>query len=90
MARHAPRYGVDAEQYLDAFGLQQVGEVPYRILGLRYRHAVARHYDHSPHAIHQHGHLFRRCGLDPACVDVVAGSDGGRHSSHTGEEHVGQ
>jgi hypothetical protein len=46
VAGHAAGHRVDAEAHVDALVAQQLGDLEHRVLGLRHRHAVARHDDH--------------------------------------------
>ena len=64
VARHAAGDGVNGVFDLDAFLLEMVGHLAQRVLGLRHRHAVARHDDDLLRVLHDVGGVFGRAELD--------------------------
>jgi len=76
VAWHAAGDRVDRVLHLDAFLLQHVGHFAQRVLGLRHRHAVARHDDHLGRVLHDEGRIIGRTEL---CRFLLAtGTGGGR------------
>ena len=63
MSRHATSDGVNGESYAPAALLNQFGELAYRMLRLRHRHAVSRDDDHVARVANAHCGIF---GADAA------------------------
>ena len=66
VAGHAAGDRMDGVFHLDALLLQHVGHLAQRVLGLRHRHAVARHDDHLRGVLHHEGGVLGRALLDRA------------------------
>ena len=77
MAGHAAGDRMDGVFDLDAGGLQLVGHLAQRMLGLGHRHAVAGDDDHLRGVLEDEGGVFGRALLDRAHHAVVAGRRGG-------------
>ena len=72
VARHAARDRVDGVLHLDAFLFELVGHLAQRVLGLRHRHAVARHDDDLAGVLQDVGGIVRRALLDGPGLDRAA------------------
>ena len=64
MAGHAPRHRMDGIFDGDARLLQMIGHFAQRMLGLRHRHAIARHDDDRARILHDEGGIIGRALLD--------------------------
>jgi hypothetical protein len=79
---------VDRVAHADPLLLQQVGHLAQRVLGLRHRHAVARHDDHRGRVLHDERRILGAALLDRLLLLGAARRDRAALGAEAAEDDV--